>query len=171
MSGCARHGMRRRHYKCPTTHSRSLRAVRTRKIVQRQHNQGGGKHERKSLLRSSSRGSKIRRGLWLRPCYRDILHCQPLDTLGNHPRHFGLAVCDLLRTVSVIEQRTPRIGRVLCLLRRQPRMRTHLVGLEIASSRPDRAEDCLPNQTGPASKAQTLYFVAARPREQRPAEV
>jgi hypothetical protein len=36
------------------------------------------------------------------PCYRNILHCQPFDTLGNHPRHFGLAVCDLLRTVSVI---------------------------------------------------------------------
>src|ERR1035438_7969399 len=32
----------------------------------------------------------------------DILHCQSFDTLGNHRRHFGLAVCDLLRTVSVI---------------------------------------------------------------------
>jgi len=40
--------------------------------------------------------------IWFGPCYRDILHCQPFDTLGNHPRHFGLAVRDLLRTVSVI---------------------------------------------------------------------
>jgi hypothetical protein len=31
-----------------------------------------------------------------------ILHCQPFDTLGNHPRHFGLAVCDLLRAVPVV---------------------------------------------------------------------
>src|SRR5258708_35039310 len=62
----------------------------------------GDEYERKSLLRCSSRGSKIWRGLWFRPCYRNILHRQPFDTLGNHPRHFGLAVCDLLRTVSVI---------------------------------------------------------------------
>ena|ERR1700749_2326020 len=34
--------------------------------------------------------------------HSDILYCQPFDTLGNHPRHFGLAVCDLLRAVSVI---------------------------------------------------------------------
>jgi hypothetical protein len=32
----------------------------------------------------------------------NILQCQPFDTLANHPRYFGLAVCDLLRTVSVI---------------------------------------------------------------------
>src|ERR1700726_4536251 len=88
--------------RCRMTRSRSLRAARTRKIVQRQHDQGGGKHERKSLLRGSSRGSKIRRRLWLRPCHRNILYCQPFDTLGNHRRHFRLAVCDLLRAVSVI---------------------------------------------------------------------
>jgi hypothetical protein len=57
---------------------------------------GGGAHS------PELQGSKIRRELWLRPCYRDILHCQPFDTLGNHPRHFRLAVCDLLRTISVI---------------------------------------------------------------------
>jgi len=53
-----------------------------------------------------SRGSEIRRGLWFRPRYRDILHRQPLDTLGNHPRYFGfgLAVCDLLCTVPVIKR-------------------------------------------------------------------
>jgi hypothetical protein len=31
-----------------------------------------------------------------------MLHSQPFDTLGNHPWHFGLAVCDLLRVASVI---------------------------------------------------------------------
>jgi hypothetical protein len=41
-------------------------------------------------------------GLWFSPRYRDILHCQPLNIFGNHPRHFGLAVCDLLRAVSVM---------------------------------------------------------------------
>jgi hypothetical protein len=49
----------------------------------------------------ASRG-KIRRGLWVRSCNRDILHRQPFDTLGNHPRYFGLAICDLLRAGSVI---------------------------------------------------------------------
>src|SRR3569623_1344676 len=63
---------------------------------------GGGKHERKSLQRGTSRGSKIRSGFWLRPCYRDIIHCQPFDPLGNHPWLFGLAVCDLLCAVSVV---------------------------------------------------------------------
>jgi hypothetical protein len=48
------------------------------------------------------RGSEIRSGLWVRPCNFDILHCQPFDTLGNHSWYFGLAVCDLLRAVSVI---------------------------------------------------------------------
>ena len=47
-------------------------------------------------------GAKYGVSFGSRPCYRDILHCQPFDTLGNHPRHFGLAVRDLLRTVSVI---------------------------------------------------------------------
>src|ERR1700693_2181018 len=62
----------------------------------------GEQHERKSLLWGSGRGSKIRRGLWFRPCYRDILYRQPFDPLGNHSRHFGLAVCDLFRVVSVV---------------------------------------------------------------------
>jgi hypothetical protein len=62
----------------------------------------GGEHERKSLLPGPRGGSKIRRELWLRPCYRGIVHCQPFDTLGNHPRHFGMALRDLLRAVSVI---------------------------------------------------------------------
>jgi len=47
-------------------------------------------------------GAKYGVGFWLGPGHCDILHCQPFDTLGNHRRHFGLAVCDLLRTVSVI---------------------------------------------------------------------
>jgi hypothetical protein len=47
-------------------------------------------------------GAKYGVGLRLRPCHSNILYCQPFDTLGNHPRHFGLAVCDLLRAVSVM---------------------------------------------------------------------
>ena len=43
--------------------------------------------------------SEIWRGLWFRARYRDILHRQSLDALGNHRRHFGLAVRDLLRAV------------------------------------------------------------------------
>jgi hypothetical protein len=31
-----------------------------------------------------------------------ISYRQPFDTLGNHPRHLGLAVCDLFRVVSVV---------------------------------------------------------------------
>ena len=31
-----------------------------------------------------------------------ISYRQPFDTLGNHPRHFGLVVCDLFRIVSVL---------------------------------------------------------------------
>jgi hypothetical protein len=61
-----------------------------------------GAHERKSILWGPRRGSEIRSGLWVRPCNFDILHCQPFDTLGNHSWYFGLAVCDLLRAVSVI---------------------------------------------------------------------
>src|SRR5947209_11693043 len=64
----------------------------------------GDQHERQSLLRSSGRGRKIRRGLWLRACDCDLLHDKPFDTLGNHPRHSGLALRDLFRIVSVNDQ-------------------------------------------------------------------
>jgi len=84
-----------------TMHSRLSLVAPTRKIARRRHERLRGAHERESLLWCSSRGSEIRRQLWFSPCYRDILHRQPLDTLGNHPRHFGLAVCDLVRTFSV----------------------------------------------------------------------
>jgi hypothetical protein len=63
---------------------------------------GGGEHGKPSLLWGASRGSKIWRELRLRPCDRDFIHCQPFDTLGDHPRHLGLAVCDLLRAVWAI---------------------------------------------------------------------
>jgi len=47
-------------------------------------------------------GAKYGVGFGSAPCHIDILRCQPFDTLGNHPRHFELAVCDLLRAVSVV---------------------------------------------------------------------
>jgi len=64
---------------------------------------GVGEYERKSLLRGSSRGSEIWRELWLGARNCDILYRQPLDCLGHHTWHFGLAVCNLLRTVSFID--------------------------------------------------------------------
>jgi hypothetical protein len=68
-----------------------------------------GEDERKSLLRGPRRGRKIQRRLWLGPRHRNILYRQPFDTLGNHPRHFGLVVCDLLRAVSVIAKRAQQV--------------------------------------------------------------
>src|SRR5215471_4989259 len=62
----------------------------------------GAEYERESFLWGSSRGSKIRRELWLSPCDRDLLHDQPFDPLGYHPRHSRLAVCHLLRIVQII---------------------------------------------------------------------
>src|SRR5262249_40029057 len=64
---------------------------------------GADGHERKSILRGSGRGSEVRRQLWLSPRYGDLLHTKSLDSLGNHPRNFGVAVCELPRSVSVIE--------------------------------------------------------------------
>src|SRR6266480_2930572 len=57
---------------------------------------------RKSILRGSGRGHEIRRGFWLGGRHRDLLYQQPLDSLGDHPRHSGLALRDLCRTVWVI---------------------------------------------------------------------
>jgi hypothetical protein len=62
----------------------------------------GPTNERKSILRGPRRGCKIRCGLWVRPCNCDIIQCQPFDTVGNHSRHIRLAICNLLRAVSVI---------------------------------------------------------------------
>jgi hypothetical protein len=39
--------------------------------------------------------------------YRDIVYQRPFDTLGNHRRHFGLAIRYLFRTVSVVSRLCP----------------------------------------------------------------
>jgi hypothetical protein len=60
-------------------------------------------------------GVRVEGAKYGRSCYRDILHRQPFDILGNHPRHFRLVVCNLLRAVSVIsnliETRQSRAGK------------------------------------------------------------
>src|SRR5439155_13175292 len=68
-------------------------------------------HERKSILRGSGRGREIRRGFWLGARHRDLLYQQPLDSLGDHPRHSGLALRDLCRAVWVI-QPTASVARM-----------------------------------------------------------
>src|SRR5712672_1875462 len=59
-------------------------------------------HERKSILRGSGRGREIRRGFWLGAGDCDLLYQQPFDPVGDHPRHFWLALRDLCRAVSMI---------------------------------------------------------------------
>jgi hypothetical protein len=47
-------------------------------------------------------GAKYGVGLGLGARHRDLLYQQPLDSLGDHPRHSGLALRDLCRPVRVI---------------------------------------------------------------------
>src|SRR6267142_393653 len=63
---------------------------------------GKDHHERKSILWRSGRGREIRRGFRLGARHRDLLHQQPLDPVGDHPRHPGLALRDLRGAVRVI---------------------------------------------------------------------
>src|SRR3977135_1973330 len=70
------------------------------------------RHERKSILRGSGRGREIRRGFWLGTRHRDLLYQQPLDPLGDHPRHPGLALRDLRRAVWVVVAHSMRVARM-----------------------------------------------------------
>ena len=48
-----------------------------------------------------------RREFWQRSCHRDIVHRKPFDTLGNHRWRLGVALRDILRTISIIESAPP----------------------------------------------------------------
>ena len=44
-------------------------------------------------------GGEVRGQLWLGPGDGDLLQHQPLDIVGNYPRHLQLDLCRLLRAV------------------------------------------------------------------------